>query len=294
MELPFRWAEHACTAATPCRGIFPRTFHVLWPTRELTFGGHKTEEREARTSVARLKELQPEWAVRVWTDSDCEALMAEAMPGRMPLYRALAPKLKQFDAIRTLILHVHGGIYLDLDVLCTRPLAPLLLGSPTTALLLRADWPRQNVEYRSILNMTSHRVVASGNHIMGSIARHPLWLYYLDIIFDGQACPAPTKSECEGSVIMHTGNGALERAVFAFLANHPKQRPSLRLLGERAFLNESQYRGQRRNVYADGQLVCRHLHSLSPVESQPGGDDDTKGQLKRSARHNANERRQSV
>ena len=41
-------------------------------------------------------------------------------------------------------------------------------------------------------------------------------------------------------------------------------------------------------------LVCRHLHSLSPVESQPGGDDDTKGQLKRSARHNANERRQSV
>ena len=68
--------------------------------------------------------------------------------------------------------------------------------------------------------------MASGNNLMGGAARHPLWLYYLDQIYDRKLPPQGGELV---SVATHTGNGALERAVFAFLADHPSHRGSVRL-----------------------------------------------------------------
>ena len=271
-------AMHKCTTATPCHGAFPHTFHLLWPTRELTFPGRPAEEARIRRVVDRLRGLHPSWQIRVWTDADCEQLMIQSMPARLAAWRLLAPRLKQFDAIRPLILHEHGGIYLDVDVECSRPIDALLT-RPSTALLLRADDPacfhRVTPEYRAH-SLSTRRPIASGNHIMGSIARHPLWLYYLDAIYSHE--PPDT------TVVGHTGNGGLERAVSAFLADHPEQRPSLRLLTCAEFQNTGQSGACARGAQC-ANLTCRHTNSLSPVETQPGGDDNQQGQLLRASTH---------
>jgi len=285
---PLPWsATHECTPATPCRGPFPRVLHLLWPTRDFVFAGHAAETEEAGRHVGRLRQLNPGWELRVWTDEDCERLMRSAMPDRLRAWRDLTPKMKRFDAIRPLILHVYGGIYLDVDVECARPFDPLLADRPTTALLLRAPWKAANSHQKGLKCLKLHDqracapgcasppAMASGNNLMGGAARHPLWLYYLDQIYDRKLPPQGGELV---SVATHTGNGALERAVFAFLADHPSHRGSVRLLAAHEMQNTQL--GQADCGYLVGEnyscsrLACRHVKSLSPVEIQEGGDDN--------------------
>ena len=274
---------HRCSSATPCRGHIPLLLHLLWPTRDLAFAEHKAEAQEASRFVAQLRKLNAGWTFRVWTDDECDSLMATAMPERLRAWRGLTPRMKRFDAIRPLILHVHGGLYLDVDVDCSRPLAPLL-ADPSTALVLRADFhgSAPPPAYRRALGIASRDVVATGNMVMGSIARHPLWLYYLDAIFDA---PPRNTSQAGTSVVGHTGSGGLERAVLAFLAAHPAQRRSLRLLTSAEFQNAPRAPAACPSPPCD-RLFCRHVHSLSPVEAQPKGDDDAAPQLSDSHRRN--------
>ena len=96
----------------------------------------------------------------------------------------------------------------------------------------------------------------------------------------------PAVADCETSVIMHTGNGALERAVVAFFSDHPDQRQTLRLLTAKEFMNVDPQAGCA-SAGACGQLICMHVRSLSPVESQPDGDDDPELQRRWSEKRNA-------
>jgi mannosyltransferase OCH1-like enzyme len=95
--------------------MIPKTINMIWlgsafPSRYLD-------------NVLSYRRLNPSWSVKVWQDADMYPLGND-------LDRAMAdPKMKtvfKTDIMRYRIIADHGGIYVDTDTKCVKPLDPLL------------------------------------------------------------------------------------------------------------------------------------------------------------------------
>lgn len=90
----------------------PRILHSIW------IGDRPLSEEHVRLTDT-WRELHPEWEYRLWTERDVPAVPAA------DLARNIAERA---DVLRYEILRRHGGVYIDVDVECLRPLDELLDG----------------------------------------------------------------------------------------------------------------------------------------------------------------------
>ena len=121
----------------------PRTIHRVW------VGGKPMPEEQERFGET-FERHHPAWDMRLWTESDLEELeisLAERERCRTPSELA--------NLIRYEVLHRFGGIYVDTDFECRRPLTPLLRG----------------IDAFTALEMPGR--VATG--ILGSTSHHPVF-----------------------------------------------------------------------------------------------------------------------
>lgn len=63
----------------------------------------------------------------LWTDASSREFIAEHYPWFLDSFDDYSYPIQRADAIRYFVLHHHGGVYVDLDVGCLRPLDPLLV-----------------------------------------------------------------------------------------------------------------------------------------------------------------------
>jgi mannosyltransferase OCH1-like enzyme len=92
--------------------VIPRVFHQIW-LGEADFP--YPAERET------WQRHHPDWEHRLWTEAELPAdleLAEAANLLRQPAERA--------DILRLELLHRHGGVYLDADFECLKPIDPLL------------------------------------------------------------------------------------------------------------------------------------------------------------------------
>ena len=95
------------------RGMkIPRIIHSIW------IGDDPLSDEHARFGET-WRELHPEWEYKLWTEQDVPAVPAADRA------RNLAERA---DVLRYEILRRHGGVYVDVDVECLRPLDELLTG----------------------------------------------------------------------------------------------------------------------------------------------------------------------
>lgn len=62
----------------------------------------------------------------LWTDASSRSFIAEHYPWFLSVFDSYPYAIQRADAIRYFVLHHYGGIYMDLDIGCTRRLDPLL------------------------------------------------------------------------------------------------------------------------------------------------------------------------
>ncbi len=115
----------------------PRIIHQTWKTREIPALWASAQES--------WPALHPGWEYRFWTDQDLLDLVAGRAPELLALFRAYPDSIQRVDAARYLILREIGGVYVDLDIACLRPLDPFLPGggvllAPTTPLGVSNDF----------------------------------------------------------------------------------------------------------------------------------------------------------
>ncbi len=122
------------------RRTIPRTIHRIW-----LGDAPLSEDHEVFGETWRRH--HPRWEMRMWGDRDlCRLVPREA------LRRARSPS-EASDLLRYEVLRRHGGVYVDTDVECLRPLDPLLDG-----IRAFAAWE------------APHRV---GTAVLGSVPGHP-------------------------------------------------------------------------------------------------------------------------
>jgi mannosyltransferase OCH1-like enzyme len=100
-------------AAMGKKPVFPTTvskiLHQSWSKRDLA--PHSAE------LTAGWKALHPGWTYKLWTDEECLAFVSAVYPEFLARYKSFPYAIQRFDAVRYLILHTYGGVYLDLDML---------------------------------------------------------------------------------------------------------------------------------------------------------------------------------
>jgi len=72
----------------------------------------------------------PDWAMRLWTEDDLPALNVTAREQELSRTHSELSNLVRYE-----VLHRFGGVYVDTDVECLRPLTPLLRGIDAFAAL---------------------------------------------------------------------------------------------------------------------------------------------------------------
>lgn len=92
----------------------PRIIHQTWKTSEVP------EKWQAAQQSCR--DLHAGWEYRLWTDSDAEEFIQQHYPHLLASFKSYPYNIERADAIRYLILHHFGGIYIDLDIVCLRSL----------------------------------------------------------------------------------------------------------------------------------------------------------------------------
>ncbi|CAK1358817.1 unnamed protein product [Cercospora beticola] len=95
----------------------------------------------------------PNFTITTWNASASRALLETHYPWFLPTYDSYRYPIQRVDAIKYFILYHFGGIYMDLDIACRRPLTPLL------------RWPAW---------LPKATPLGLNNDLMASRAKHPL------------------------------------------------------------------------------------------------------------------------
>lgn len=96
----------------------PRILHQSW----------KSETLPPRwTSVSQgCRDMMPDYEYKLWTDASAREFIAEHYSWFLDTFDGYTYPIQRADAIRYFVLYHYGGVYLDLDIGCLRPLDPLL------------------------------------------------------------------------------------------------------------------------------------------------------------------------
>ena len=64
----------------------------------------------------------PTWTYRCWHNTQANEFMQRHYPQLWHKYAHVAVSIQRVDMLRICVLNVFGGMYADLDTICTRPL----------------------------------------------------------------------------------------------------------------------------------------------------------------------------
>lgn len=142
-------ADWRPTPAEVAQEIIPRIIHQTYKTPEIP-AGDWTAAHELCLNVHKRSD---NWTHMFWTDATARNFVDTYYHSFLEIYDAFPYNIQRVDAMRYFILYHYGGIYIDLDVGCARPVESLL-------------------KFPAFLPGT--RPLGVSNDVMGSRQGHPL------------------------------------------------------------------------------------------------------------------------
>ncbi|TPX35106.1 hypothetical protein SmJEL517_g02456 [Synchytrium microbalum] len=112
--------------------VIPKILHRSWKTANIPPAMQQWTKS--------CSDLHPDWQVNAHRDEMNRELVRVYYPWFLPVYDSFELNVMRADAARVFYMHKFGGVYMDLDFECLRPLDSLL--NEATALLgyLSDDW----------------------------------------------------------------------------------------------------------------------------------------------------------
>lgn len=72
------------------------------------------------------RKYNPSFGIRIWNQTEAHTFIETEYPWFLPTYDAYKHPIQRVDALKYFVMYHFGGVYMDLDVACRRPLEPLL------------------------------------------------------------------------------------------------------------------------------------------------------------------------
>jgi len=168
----------------PCSGSkftdlefpFPKIIHMAF----------EYDSNKNATYYRRLEEwiaLNPGFEYRTYNLKEINAFVLKHSPDLVPIYREL-PLISKIDFWRYLVMYIEGGLYVDSDVSCLKPVSEWLTRfKAPLGVLVGLESVVSNPKKAQTLGYL-HRAQIS-NWMLLSVPGHPLWLKVLKAIRGG-------------------------------------------------------------------------------------------------------------
>lgn len=111
-------APHTPGDSSSVASPIPRLIHQTWKTASVP--------ERWQTCQGSWQRHHPQWQYRLWTDEDNRSFLAEHDPWFLPIYDAYPEPIMRVDAFRYFLMYRLGGVYVDVDFECLKPLDALL------------------------------------------------------------------------------------------------------------------------------------------------------------------------
>ena len=106
--------------------VIPRVLHQLWtPAKTLPLG--------IGEMMGGWRALHPGFDYRFWTERNLPALVNQEIWDKAEAISPNAPEQLRSDVARYEILYRYGGIWVDADFICQKPIDPLMVGTEAFA-----------------------------------------------------------------------------------------------------------------------------------------------------------------
>ena len=93
--------------------MIPKIIHQTWKTKNIP--------ESWQGFVQSWKDNHPQWQYRLWSNQDGFIFVQKEYPEFYNTYCNLSYDIQRADAIRYLVVHKFGGLYVDLDYECLQP-----------------------------------------------------------------------------------------------------------------------------------------------------------------------------
>jgi hypothetical protein len=93
--------------------VIPKKIHIIWIGKN---------ENWFTANVETFRAFNPGWEVRLWTDENIPRLYNQKIYDKIPVQTTKA------DLLRLELLYRHGGVYVDIDSICLKPLDKMIEG----------------------------------------------------------------------------------------------------------------------------------------------------------------------
>jgi mannosyltransferase OCH1-like enzyme len=94
---------------------FPRLIHM-------TLKSKLNMSTKIRSNIQSFKELNPSFDVMLYDDNDMRNMVKEHKPHMIDTFDSFETNVERADFWRYLVMHVKGGVYVDSDVKCVKPI----------------------------------------------------------------------------------------------------------------------------------------------------------------------------
>jgi hypothetical protein len=116
-------------------GKIPPLLHFMWLAK--TDAPHHGFPTHHALNPVAWSSMNSGWRVRTWTNADMLDVLATWPQDVTKAYNTAAIHIAKCDLARWLVLHAHGGVYIDVDFFPVRPLATLAVPDDCDGLLFR-------------------------------------------------------------------------------------------------------------------------------------------------------------
>ena len=143
----------------------PKIIHQMWIGKDTPYRNVDVPEKYIKY-IESLKYHNPDFEMMYWSGADVLALIKEHYPQYLSFYKQLTPVISKCDFGRFVILAVHGGLYIDLDMYCRKSIISLVASSLYLV--------KEPVEHGVLLS----------NAFVGSIPNHPFitgWIHQMSV-----------------------------------------------------------------------------------------------------------------
>ena len=147
--------------------MIPKIIHQLWDNPE-----GKPVPIRFQILTESFKHFNPSWEYRLWGREEMQRLVEDSYPNFLPTYNGFKENILRWDSIRYMILHRYGGLYVDLDIECLKPLDNLFEDNYQMYI---GEEPSTQSPYPWLRNVT-------GNGFMASVQGWKGWLLVLQEI----------------------------------------------------------------------------------------------------------------
>lgn len=97
----------------------PKIIHQTWKSKRIP--------DDWKECVQSWGKNNPQWQYRLWTDEDNRNLIKRNYPDFLKTFDSYSYNIQRADAVRYFILYKYGGLYVDLDFECLRPIDDIVL-----------------------------------------------------------------------------------------------------------------------------------------------------------------------